>query len=148
MLFHFCVKKCAFLGVALLSHPYDATKESLADKVAARQKKVEEVKATARELEDVKAGRRPATNSSSATSPTAATRRTDAPAGARGAARPPPTANGIASTQTRLNQLIKELEEEDQQLVRLGDASVAAPFTSKFTSIQSSRIYCGIKSRA
>lgn len=33
--------------------------------------------------------------------------------------------------------MLKELQEEESQVIRLGDASVAAPFTSKFTSIQS-----------
>uniref|UniRef100_A0A183C2Z5 Cation-transporting ATPase n=1 Tax=Globodera pallida TaxID=36090 RepID=A0A183C2Z5_GLOPA len=40
--------------------------------------------------------------------------------------------------QGRLNKMIRELEQqEDQAKVRLGDASYAAPFTSKSTSIQS-----------
>lgn len=41
-----------------------------------------------------------------------------------------------AEAAARLRRAMKKLEEEDQpQLVRLGDASVAAPFTSRLSSI-------------
>lgn len=54
--------------------------------------------------------------------------------------RPPgprdPRAEARAEATARIRRAMKKLEEEDQpQLVRLGDASVAAPFTSRLSSI-------------
>ncbi|CAG4968673.1 unnamed protein product [Colias eurytheme] len=54
--------------------------------------------------------------------------------------RPPgprdPRAEARAEAAARLRRAMKKLEEEDQpQIVRLGDASVAAPFTSRLSSI-------------
>lgn len=43
----------------------------------------------------------------------------------------------LTRTQKKLNAMMKELEEQDQpQIVKLGDASIASPFTSKLDSIQ------------
>jgi manganese-transporting P-type ATPase len=47
----------------------------------------------------------------------------------------------IANAQKKLNDVLKELEEAEQShIVKLGDASIASPFTYKKSSIQ-----CGIK---
>lgn len=48
--------------------------------------------------------------------------------------------DAVADARVRLRKAMKQLEEEDQpQLVRLGDASVAAPFTSRLSSILCSK---------
>ncbi|VDN02745.1 unnamed protein product [Thelazia callipaeda] len=61
-------------------------------------------------------------------------RRVDAPSGARQIKHSPKPNIAVK----RLERMMKDLEEEEKvQVVRLGDASIAAPFTSKYTSIQS-----------
>merc|ERR1719445_281055 len=47
-----------------------------------------------------------------------------------------PRRPGLTSQQARLEKMMKELQEaEEASIVKLGDASIAAPFTSKHTSI-------------
>lgn len=110
--------KHAHVGVALLSHPYDATKAE------AKKKEEAEKQAEAQQQPQPPAGVGP--------------RRANAPLGARQNAANNPR---LQATQARLEQMMKEMEEEEKaKVIRLGDASIAAPFTSKFTSIQSSNM--------
>lgn len=45
------------------------------------------------------------------------------------------------TTARRLEQMMKDLKDEEKvRVVQLGDASIAAPFTSKYTSLQSSAL--------
>lgn len=111
--------KHAHVGVALLSHPYDATKNEA-------KKKEEEQKQQAEGAVVDQNRKQP--------QPPVGPRRANAPIGSRQNAN-----SRLVQSQNRLEQMMKEMEEEEKaKVIRLGDASIAAPFTSKFTSIQSS----------
>ncbi|PIO73324.1 P-type ATPase of unknown pump specificity [Teladorsagia circumcincta] len=111
------------VGVALLSHPYDATKAEQKEKE--KKEKIDE----ARRLIQVGA-----TPPVPAGIPSTVGRRGEAPPGARARSTHP----SVVNAQTKLEKLMKELEEEERaSITRLGDASIAAPFTSKYTSIAS-----------
>lgn len=48
--------------------------------------------------------------------------------------------NNLANVQSNLQKIMKEIEEQEQaQIVKLGDASIASPFTSKLSSILCSK---------
>ncbi|XP_014238364.1 manganese-transporting ATPase 13A1 [Trichogramma pretiosum] len=48
-----------------------------------------------------------------------------------------PRQQQLQNTKSKIEKLMKELEEQEQSMVvKLGDASIAAPFTSRFSSIQ------------
>ncbi|ETN69903.1 P-type ATPase protein [Necator americanus] len=95
-------------GVALLSHPYDPTRAEQKEKE--KKEKIEE----ARRLVHT-------------TNPT--------PPGIQA---PLSTHPSVVNAHNKLEKLMKELEEEERaSITRLGDASIAAPFTSKYTSIAS-----------
>ncbi|VDO60869.1 unnamed protein product [Haemonchus placei] len=107
------------VGVALLSHPYDATKAEQKEKE--KKEKIDE----ARRLMHM--GAAPPTP---AGIPNAVGRRGEAPPGARARSTHP----SVVNAQNKLEKLMKELEEEERATItRLGDASIAAPFTSNDT---------------
>ncbi|CAG9533011.1 unnamed protein product [Cercopithifilaria johnstoni] len=127
--------KHADVGVALLSHPYDALK--VGEK---RRKKEEGNKANSSSnylCQPISNSHANSSNSLSIVKKPLvqhSARRMDAPAGARQIRHNPMS----STTSRRLEQMMKDLKDEEKvQVVRLGDASVAAPFTSKYTSIQS-----------
>lgn len=110
------------VGVALLSHPYDANKKKKPEKE--KEKEIQEKeKAPANQVAKtppapLQAHRR------------GANRQIDSRLNRHQA--------NIQNAQNRLEQMMKQLEEEEAaQVIKLGDASIAAPFTSKYTSIQS-----------
>ncbi|KAE9554755.1 hypothetical protein FO519_002016 [Halicephalobus sp. NKZ332] len=110
------------VGVALLSHPYDATKKKDSEKEG--EKDPSKTQPTP--------GPNPQKSISSAATPhrKGMNRQIDGRLNRH--------QEKLQNAQNRLDSLMKQLEEEEAaQVIKLGDASIAAPFTSKYTSIQS-----------
>nr|CAG4640609.1 EOG090X00J5 [Eulimnadia texana] len=115
--------KHAHVGVAILSHAQDLSshkkKKQQAEENDAAKTKEKEKEAEAREKMSRKVAPRPGV----VPRPTAGE---------------DPRLERLNRTRQKLEQLMKEMEEQEKaQLVKLGDASIAAPFTSKMSSIQS-----------
>lgn len=112
------------VGVALLSHPYDATKKKETEKESEKDK------------DNSKPQSPSGPNSQKAVSPSNVGHRRGANRQIDG--RLNRHQERLQNAQNRLDTLMKQLEEEEAaQVIKLGDASIAAPFTSKYTSIQS-----------
>ncbi|VDO42050.1 unnamed protein product, partial [Onchocerca flexuosa] len=127
--------KHADVGVALLSHPYDASKTGEKKRKKEEGNKVNPSSdSLCQSLSDLHANSSSSGISLKKSPVQHLARRMDAPAGARQIRH-----NPVSNTATRrLEQMMKDLKDEEKvQIVRLGDASIAAPFTSKYTSIQS-----------
>uniref|UniRef100_A0AC34FDM7 Manganese-transporting ATPase 13A1 n=1 Tax=Panagrolaimus sp. ES5 TaxID=591445 RepID=A0AC34FDM7_9BILA len=107
------------VGVALLSHPYNANKPKAEEK--------KEITETANASANPNLPKQPVP---------ALVHRRGAPRQIdnRSSRHQAPVTNA----QERLEKMMKQLEEEEAvKVIKLGDASIAAPFTSKYTSIQS-----------
>ncbi|ODM96004.1 Manganese-transporting ATPase 13A1 [Orchesella cincta] len=130
--------KHAHVGVAILSHcpEWVEKKQKLLAELAERNKgkdpKEKDQTNGGDSRNNVVAGRAP---------PRVPTPAVSRPGGRRQAAGPGPGARGDAARdngmERQLAKLMKELEEEERaQIVKLGDASIAAPFSSKMSSIE------------
>uniref|UniRef100_A0A0N5AJ36 Cation-transporting ATPase n=1 Tax=Syphacia muris TaxID=451379 RepID=A0A0N5AJ36_9BILA len=121
--------KHANVGVALLSHPYNPNKEELSKK----KNKSDDSRETNLEPNEHGSQITPGVRT------IGGVRKLGPHVGRRGDG----TSNmrqprHLVSATKKLEQVMKEMEEEEKaQVVRLGDASIAAPFTSKYSSIQS-----------
>nr|CAG4647645.1 EOG090X00J5 [Moina brachiata]SVE92838.1 EOG090X00J5 [Moina brachiata] len=111
--------KHAHVGVAILSHPPELTRKSKKPEEKGREKEQSE------EHQENKLTRRLVSRHGERGRPQG-----DAPLD--------PRLERLNRAQAQLQQMMKEMEEQERaQLVKLGDASIAAPFTSKMSSIQS-----------
>ncbi|CEF67827.1 Cation-transporting P-type ATPase family and Cation-transporting P-type ATPase, subfamily V and P-type ATPase, A domain and HAD-like domain and P-type ATPase, cytoplasmic domain N-containing protein [Strongyloides ratti] len=97
--------KHSHVGVALLSHPFDATKTNAEDLSVSKPKPV-----APPQIPEFLRKRLPPDH---------------------------PYHKQMNDQQKKFQKLIEDLESEEPSVVKLGDASIAAPFTSKFTSIAS-----------
>uniref|UniRef100_A0A0N4ZFJ5 Cation-transporting ATPase n=1 Tax=Parastrongyloides trichosuri TaxID=131310 RepID=A0A0N4ZFJ5_PARTI len=97
--------KHSHVGVALLSHPFDATKVKDGEPPAIKPKPKPPA-----QIPEFLRKRLPPDH---------------------------PYHKQMTEQQKKFQKLIDELEAEEPSIVKLGDASIAAPFTSKFTSIAS-----------
>ncbi|CAJ0932793.1 unnamed protein product, partial [Mesorhabditis belari] len=110
--------KHADVGVALLSHPFDAIKAEKKEQEERERKEKEQEEKVANSIAPAPSKRAELIKQQQQ--------------------RAKQTHPSVTTAQKKLETMMKELEEEEKaQVVRLGDASIAAPFTSKYTSIQS-----------
>ena len=116
--------KHAHVGVAILSHPPESShksKKSDEKEVSGKNKE--------KDVDDRDRARRLVSRYGD---------RGRAGAGAGPAVAMDPRLERLNRAQHQLQQMMREMEEQERaQLVKLGDASIAAPFTSKMSSIQS-----------
>jgi len=121
--------KHAHVGVAILSH--------CPEWVEKRKKLMQEIADKKKSIKDGQAAN--GAEPSAALTP-ASSRSSGAPRrpGPGNASRPP--ARPETNFERQLAKMMKELEEEEKgQIVKLGDASIAAPFSSKMSSIECSK---------
>lgn len=108
------------IGVAILSHPPEFTSKSKKSEEKSKEKETND--------ENLEKSKRLVSRHGERGRPSSGTHDITVD----------PRLERLNKAQNQLAQMMKEMEEQERaQLVKLGDASIAAPFTSKMSSIQS-----------